>query len=82
MPGLNNLITVWDDSGKKKLTKYYITMFLRVAHEVFCQTQDNPVTFSTFCDLRLKNVLLPPDFPKDQCKCLIHENLFLKLDAI
>ena len=48
-------------------------------HEGYCQTQDNPVSFPTFCDL--KNVLLA-DSPKDQCRCLIHENLFLKLDAI
>ena len=48
-------------------------------HEGYHQTQDNPVSFPTFCDL--KNALLA-DSPKDQCRCLIHENLFLKLDAI
>ena len=57
-------------------------MFLREAHEVYCQTQDNPVSFSTFCDLRPKNVLLLADSPKDQCRCLIHENILFKLDAI
>ena len=44
MPGLNDFITVWDDSGKKKLRKYYFTMFLREAHELYRQTQDNPVS--------------------------------------
>ena len=52
IPGLNDLITVWDDSRKNKLRKYYLTMFLREAHEVHRQTQDNRVSFSTFCDLR------------------------------
>ena len=57
-------------------------MFLREALEVYHQTQDNPVSFSTFCNLRPKNVLLLTDSPKDQCRCLIHKNLFLKLDTI
>ena len=76
MPGLNDVITVWDDSEKKKLRKYFFAMFFREAHEVYCQTQDNPVSFSTFCNLHPKNVLLLADSPKDQCRCLIHENLF------
>ena len=57
-------------------------MFLREALEVYHQTHDNPVSFSTFCNLRPKNVLLLADSPKDQCRCLIHKNLFLKLDTI
>ena len=57
-------------------------MFLREAHEVYCQTQDNPFSLSTFSDLCPKNVLLLVDSPKDQFRCLIHENLFLKLGAI
>ena len=32
--------------------------------------------------MHLKNICLLADSPKDQCKCLIHENLFLKLDTI
>ena len=82
MRGLNDLKTVWDDSGLKKRRKYYLAIFLREAHEVYCQTQDNPVSFSTFCDLHPQNVLLLAGFPKDRCRCLIHENLFLKLDVI
>ena len=82
MPGSNDVITVWDDSGKKKLRKYYLTMLLREAHKAHCQTQDNPVPFSIFCDLCPKNVLLLADSPKNQCRCLIHENLFLKLDVM
>ena len=82
MPGSNDVITVWDDSGKKKLRKYYLTMLLREAHKAHCQTQDNPVPFSIFCNLCPKNVLLLADSPKNQCRCLIHENLFLKLDVM
>ena len=82
MPGLNDVVTVWDDSGKKKLRKYYFTMFLREAHEVYCQTQDNPASFSTFCNLHPKTILLLADSPKDQYRCLIHENIFLELDAM
>ena len=82
MPGLNDLITVWDDSGKKKLRKYYLTMFSRDVHEVYYQAQDNPVSLSTFCDLHPKNAFLLADSPKNQCRCLMHENVFLKLNAI
>ena len=32
-------------------------------------------------DLHPKNVLLLADSPKDQCRFLIHENFFLKLNA-
>ena len=35
-----------------------------------------------FCDLHPKNVLLLRDSPKDQCKCMIQENLFLKRTVI
>ena len=76
------MMTLWDESGKKKLRKHYLTMFLREAHEVYRQTHGEPVSFSVFCDLRPKNVLLLQNSPKDQCKCVTHENLFFKLDAI
>ena len=49
---------------------------------MYNETQDNPVSFSTFCDLCPKIVLLLADSLKDQCRCVIHDNLFLKLDAI
>lgn len=79
MRGLNDLKTVWDDSRMKKRSKYCFAIFLREAHEVYCQTQDNPVSFSTFCDLHPQNVFL---LLLHRFRCLIHENLFLKLDVI
>ena len=39
-------------------------------------------SFSTFCNLQPKNVLLLGDSPKEQCRCQIHKNLFLKLEAM
>ena len=41
-------------------------MFLREAHEVYRQTQDNPVSFSTLCDWYPKNVLLLADLVEKQ----------------
>ena len=69
--------------GKLKSIKYYLTMFLREAHQVYSHVHaDLPVKFSKFCSLRPNNVLLLSGSQKDQCKCMIHENLFLKLDAL
>ena len=48
MLGLNELIAVWDDSRKKKLRKYYLAMFLRETHKVYCQTHDMYYVLLTF----------------------------------
>ena len=81
-PGMYDVMTVWDNDGKKKkLRKYYLTLYLREAHVIFEQCHQE-IGFSLFCKLRPENVLLIGDSPKDQCKCMIHENLFYKLDAL
>ena len=86
MPGMNDVMTVWTDNGKTKLRKHYLTLFLRESYHIYCglynRDSDKGLAFSTFCDLRSKNVLLLGNSPKDQCKCMTHENLFLKLEAM
>lgn len=86
MPGMNDVMTVWTDNGKTKLRKHYLTLFLREAYHIYSglyhRDSDKGLAFSTFCDLRPKNVLLLGSSPKDQCKCMIHENLFLKFEAM
>ena len=62
-------------------------MHLREAHQLFCQLyptegDGNIIRFSKFCSLCPKNVLLSDDTPQYQCKCMIHENFFLKLEAL
>ena len=79
-PGMLDVMTVWNDDGKKKLRKHYLTMYLREAHHIFQQTHCD-ISFSVFCKLRPVNVLLLGNSPKDQCKCMTHEN-FLKLEAL
>ena len=84
-PGIKDEIVVWDDSGKKRKRKYYLTMFLREAHAVYKDVhpeEENNCSFSLFCQLRPNNVLLFGDTPTEQCKCQIHENFFLKLEAM
>ena len=56
-------------------------------HKLFCQMyptkgDGNIISFSKFCSLRPKNVLLTSDAPQYQCKCMIHKNFFLKLEAL
>ena len=78
-------IVVWDEFGKKRLRKYYLTIYLRKAYAVFKDTRqedEEMCSLSAFCKLRPKNVLLLSDTSEDNCKCQTHENLFLKLDAM
>ena len=83
MPGMKDVMVVWTSDGKSTLRKHYLTMFLREAYKVYCEENpDDKVGLSTFCNLRPTNVLLLKDSPSDQCKCFIHENFFMKLQAL
>ena len=84
---MQDLITVWTDTGKIKVRKYYLTTCLRESLKTFFDLYSDEerakfIGFSTFDDLHPKNVLLLGSTPRDQCKCMIHENLFLKLHAM
>ena len=85
--GMHDTVTVWTGDGKQKLRKHYLVMQVREAHQLFCQLyptegDGNIISFSKFCSLRPKNVLLTGDTSQYHCKCMIHENLFLKLEAL
>ena len=84
MPGMKDEMTVWEDGKKIKLQKYYLVLFLREAHHMYLESsaRSEHVKFSKFCEMRPKNVLLMKQTPADQCKCKIHENLFLKLRSL
>ena len=79
MPGKGDEMTIWTQNGKQKVLKHYLTMFLREAYALYldnCINVDEKCSFSTFCNLWPKNVLLMENSPLHQCKCQIHENLF------
>ena len=59
-------------------------MYLREAYAVFKEIVADAecCSFSAFCKLRPKNVLLLFDTPKEQCRCQIYKNLFMKLEAM
>lgn len=84
MPGLKDEMVVWEKGEKKKMRKYYLTVFLREAYAIYKETvtEDKLVGFSKFCSLRPKNVLLLKNTPMDQCKCKHHENFRLMLKAL
>ena len=85
MPGAKDEMVVWDEFGKKRLRKFYLTIYLREAYAVFQETRqedEEMCSISVFCKLRPKNVLPLSDTPDDTCQCQTHENLFLKLDAM
>lgn len=81
-PGMRDEITVWKDGKKKKLRKYFLTMFLREAYAIFQSLHPDVVSFSKFCSLRPENVLLLKNSPVDQCRCRLHENFRLKLKSL
>ncbi|RUS87408.1 hypothetical protein EGW08_004862 [Elysia chlorotica] len=69
-PGMRDEVTLWEGGVKKKMRKYYLTMFLREAYKLFqASHSDVRIGFSKFCALKPKNVLLLKDTPSDQCKC-------------
>ena len=60
-------------------------MFLRETYAFYLDSyinDDEKCSFSTFRNLRPKIVLLMGNSTLHQCKCQIHENLFLKLEAM
>ena len=84
MPGKVDELTIWDDEGKHNLHKYYLTMYLKEAQTLYLESGENEGdkwSLSAFCNLHWKNVLLLGDSLKEQCKCQVHENFFLKLEA-
>ena len=82
-PGLKDFITIHEGGEKLRLRKHYLTMYLREAHSIFkTRHPDVTISFTAFCKLRPKNVLLLKDTQLDQCKCQIHENFIFKLSAL
>ena len=62
-------------------------MHLQEAHQLFCQLYPTEgdysiISFSKFCSLCPKNVLITGDIPQYQCKWMIHENFFSKPKAL
>ena len=82
-PGMKDEITLWEGGVKRKLRKYFLTMYLREAFEISKSSfPDINIGFSKFCSLRPKNVLLLKDTPRDQCKCMKHENFINMLSGL
>ena len=76
------MVTVWTEKGKEKMRKYYLMMYLCEVCVMFETVYpDSEIDFTTFTKLRPKNVLLLKSQPMDQCKCSLHENFHLKLEA-
>ena len=74
MPGKGDETTVWTDEGRKRLIKYYLTMYLKEACGLYlesCESDNDRCSFSLFCSFCPQNVLLLSDSPKHQCKCEI-----------
>ena len=76
-------MTIWTEAGKTKMRKYYLTMYLREMFAMFkAENQDCEIGFSLFASLRPINVLQLRNQYLDQCKCSVHENSYLLLNAL
>ena len=82
MPGMKDEKIIWDNNGiKSRVCKFFLTMFLREAHKMFQETFQK-ISFSKFCSLKPKNILLLKNSSIDQWKCKFRENFRLKLKAL
>ena len=72
MPGKGSDLTIWTEEGKKRIHKYFLTLYPKEAyllHLKSCEKDDDKWSFPTFCNFCPKNVLLLDESPKQQCKC-------------
>ena len=76
-----NFVTTYVNNEKVKLRKYYLTMYIDEARAVFCEEVQN-VSYSYFKSLKPYNVLPVGLTPREQCKCIIHENIIFKFKAL
>ncbi|CAL4130964.1 unnamed protein product [Meganyctiphanes norvegica] len=83
-PGIHDVVTVWDDSGKKiKKRKLYLLMHLKEVYALFVLEHPSiKISFDKFIKLRPHNVLLLKNQPLDQCRCQIHENFIYLLKSL
>ena len=82
-PNMKDVITVTEKGEKERKQKCYLTLYLREVYELFkIENPDVSVSFSKFCKLRPKHVVLLKNTPADQCKCQVHENFRLRLAGL
>ena len=61
MPGKGDEMTIWTEEGRKRVHKYFQTMYLKEAYALYlenCEKDHDKCSFSTFCNFCPKNVLL------------------------
>ena len=63
---------------KEKVQKKFLTLTLNETYQLFLRDHpDVKISFSQFCNLRPKDVLLRHQTPKNMCLCEYHENMRL-----
>ena len=79
-PGVKDVMTVWEGGKKTKLRRYYLELTVNEVFALFKEKYpDVKVGKSKFFQLKPPNVLHMSKSPKDQCKCVLHENFRLLL---
>ena len=70
MPGAKDEMVIWDEFGKQRLWKYYLTMYIREAYAVFKETRQEDeamCSMSTFTKFKQKNALILSGTLEDTC---------------
>lgn len=84
LPSVKDCITVRENGNRTKMQKRLLLIDLRELHTLYKNSHPkNQVSFSVFCKLRPKHVILPGTSGTHVvCVCTIHQNVKLMLDAI
>ena len=70
MPGKGDEMTIWTEEGRKRVWKYFLTIYLKEAYALYLESceKDAKCSFSTFCNFHPKNVLLLDESPKNSAE--------------
>ena len=83
MPGKQDVITICDQSGKRKEQKRILTMTVAEVYQLF-KNEYPEVTIgkSKFSSLPPMEVKLSPAMPRNVCNCSYHSNVNLILETL
>ena len=81
-PGKRDYIIVRENGNKHKVQKKHLLSTLKEAHAMFIKEYKEEISFSKFCELRPKHVLLLNQLPHNVCVCRYHEDIRLLLNTL
>ena len=81
-PGMKDMVIIRTAGFKEMKQKWHLLYKLREVYAMFWEEHGNNVGFSTFCNIRLVNVLLSRRTARDMCLCQTHANFISLTNAL